>query len=87
MKTICVQHECNNGLLKKQVIQAKRSDRNSQKVIQKQKLEATNMMDSLETTMNNNEELRSRVIDLEIEVEEGHKMLGRSQAATPVTII
>ena len=37
--------------------------------------------------MDENKELRTRLVDLEVEVEEGHKMLGRSQTATPVSII
>ena len=87
MKVIDVERQCDVALLKKKVIHTERSTNNSMKECQSQQLEATNMMNSMTTLMNENQELSNRVIDLEVEVEEGHKLLHLSQLATPVTIV
>ena len=60
MKTQCVEQQCDNGVLQKQVIEAERSDRNLQKVIQKQELDATNMTATFASIM---DEKKNYVLD------------------------
>ena len=87
MKAAGVEQQCTVALLTKKFIHVERSVMNSMNECQSQQLEATDMMNSMTSMTTENEELRIKVIDLEVMVEDGHKLLHLSQLATPVTII
>ena len=87
MKALDVERQCAVASLTWKVVNLERGATNSMKKCQSQQLEATNMMNSMTSMTTENEELRNKVIDLEVKVEEGHKLLHLSQLATPVTII
>ena len=87
MKVVDVERQCVVASSTWKVVNLERSATNSMKKCQSQQSEATNMMNSVTTMNNKNQELRNTVIDLEVKVEEGHKLLHQSLIATPVTII